>query len=72
MQKFDYGKQSVGVVELVNYLNIPVTNTLMGLGSIPASNKRFLGMLGVPKLLIIFLQYILSNSIFSKTLVHFL
>ena len=33
---------------------------------------RFLGMLGVPKLLIIFLQCILSNPIFSKTSVQFL
>ena len=33
--------------DLVNYLNIPITNTLMGLGAIPANNPNFLGMLGM-------------------------
>ena len=28
--------------DLVNYLNIPITNTLMGLGAIPANNPNFL------------------------------
>ena len=33
--------------ELVNMLGYPSTSTLMGLGAIPASDKTFLGMLGV-------------------------
>ncbi|TCS97716.1 acetolactate synthase large subunit [Tepidimonas ignava] len=33
--------------ELVDLLNYPVTNTLMGLGAFPASDRRFLGMLGM-------------------------
>ena len=33
--------------ELVDNLNFPVTNTLMGLGAYPASQPRFLGMLGM-------------------------
>ena len=33
--------------ELVDKLNFPVTNTLMGLGAYPASQPRFLGMLGM-------------------------
>ena len=33
--------------ELVDLLGYPVTNTLMGLGGFPASDKRFLGMLGM-------------------------
>ena len=32
---------------LVNLLGFPVTNTLMGLGAFPATDKRFLGMLGM-------------------------
>ena len=32
---------------LVKTLNCPVTNTLMGLGAYPASDKRFVGMLGM-------------------------
>ena len=32
---------------LVDLLNYPVTNTLMGLGAFPASDRRFLGMLGM-------------------------
>lgn len=32
---------------LVDLLNMPVTSTLMGLGSFPAQDKRFLGMLGM-------------------------
>ena len=32
---------------LVEMLNYPVTHTLMGLGALPASDKRFLGMLGM-------------------------
>jgi len=33
--------------ELVDMLGFPVTNTLMGLGAYPATDKRFLGMLGM-------------------------
>ena len=33
--------------ELVDLLNFPVTNTLMGLGAFPATDRRFLGMLGM-------------------------
>ena len=33
--------------ELVNLLNYPVTNTLMGLGGFPATDRRFVGMLGM-------------------------
>jgi acetolactate synthase-1/2/3 large subunit len=32
---------------LVDMLNFPVTNTLMGLGAFPANDRRFLGMLGM-------------------------
>jgi len=32
---------------LVDMLGYPVTNTLMGLGSFPATDRRFLGMLGM-------------------------
>ena len=32
---------------LVDLLNYPVTNTLMGLGAFPASDRRFVGMLGM-------------------------
>jgi len=33
--------------ELVDMLGFPVTNTLMGLGAYPATDKKFLGMLGM-------------------------
>ena len=33
--------------ELARLLNVPVTSTLMGLGGYPASDKQFLGMLGM-------------------------
>ena len=33
--------------ELVDLLGFPTTQTLMGLGSVPAGDKRFLGMLGM-------------------------
>ncbi|MGL6160052.1 acetolactate synthase 3 large subunit [Microbulbifer sp.] len=35
------------LTELAQRLNYPVTNTLMGLGAYPGSDKRFLGMLGM-------------------------
>ncbi|MBH1964398.1 MAG: acetolactate synthase 3 catalytic subunit [Comamonadaceae bacterium] len=33
--------------QLVDMLNTPITNTLMGLGAFPATDRRFLGMLGM-------------------------
>jgi acetolactate synthase-1/2/3 large subunit len=41
------GDASAEVRELVQFLGYPVTNTLMGLGSYPANDKQFLGMLGM-------------------------
>tara|TARA_Y100001935_G_scaffold223408_1_gene198814 strand:+ start:46602 stop:48335 length:1734 start_codon:yes stop_codon:yes gene_type:complete len=41
------GDASEHLRKLVEITGFPVTNTLMGLGSIPASDKRFLGMLGM-------------------------
>jgi len=38
---------SAELTQLAQRLNFPITNTLMGLGSYPASNKQFLGMLGM-------------------------
>tara|TARA_Y100000590_G_scaffold122407_1_gene140081 strand:- start:2389 stop:4140 length:1752 start_codon:yes stop_codon:yes gene_type:complete len=35
------------LTSLVKFLNFPVTNTLMGLGAYPATDKNFLGMLGM-------------------------
>ncbi|WP_250464179.1 acetolactate synthase 3 large subunit [Microbulbifer litoralis] len=35
------------LAELAQRLNYPVTNTLMGLGAYPGSDRRFLGMLGM-------------------------
>ncbi len=35
------------LTELVKSLNVPITNTLMGLGAYPASDKQFVGMLGM-------------------------
>ena len=35
------------LIELARILDFPVTNTLMGLGAYPASDDRFLGMLGM-------------------------
>ena len=35
------------LTNLVQMLNFPCTNTLMGLGGYPATNKQFLGMLGM-------------------------
>ncbi len=40
-------KASEGLRELIALTGFPVTNTLMGLGSCPASDPRFLGMLGM-------------------------
>ena len=41
------GNASAELRELVDLLGFPCTNTLMGLGAIPASDPRFLGMLGM-------------------------
>ena len=41
------GEASNELRELVNLLGYPSTSTLMGLGAIPASDKTFLGMLGM-------------------------
>ncbi len=41
------GEASAEVTELVHLLGFPVTNTLMGLGSFPGTDKQFLGMLGM-------------------------
>ena len=35
------------LTKLVRHLGFPVTNTLMGLGAYPASDRQFLGMLGM-------------------------
>jgi len=41
------GNSSDLLIKLAKGLNYPVTNTLMGLGSFPASDDQFLGMLGM-------------------------
>ncbi|HUL57298.1 MAG TPA: acetolactate synthase 3 catalytic subunit [Usitatibacter sp.] len=41
------GEASAEVTQLVRMLGYPVTNTLMGLGSYPANDKQFVGMLGM-------------------------
>src|SRR5687767_4474211 len=41
------GNASAEVIELVRTLGYPVTNTLMGLGAYPATDKQFVGMLGM-------------------------
>ena len=41
------GEASDEVVELARLLGYPVTNTLMGLGSYPSSDRQFVGMLGM-------------------------
>ena len=38
---------SAQLIDLVRLLDFPCTNTLMGLGGFPASDKRFVGMLGM-------------------------
>ncbi|MBF0162373.1 MAG: biosynthetic-type acetolactate synthase large subunit [Magnetococcales bacterium] len=38
---------SKGLQQLTRTLNLPITNTLMGLGSFPATDGRFIGMLGM-------------------------
>ena len=41
------GDGSELLIELAQLLNYPVTSTLMGLGAYPASDRQFLGMLGM-------------------------
>jgi len=41
------GKASDELTELARRLNLPVTNTLMGLGAYPATDRQFIGMLGM-------------------------
>jgi len=41
------GEACAEIRELVDLLGYPCTNTLMGLGAIPASHPQFLGMLGM-------------------------
>ncbi|MCG8670607.1 MAG: acetolactate synthase 3 large subunit [Pseudomonadales bacterium] len=41
------GKSSHLLTELVKQLNLPITNTLMGLGAFPGDDGQFLGMLGM-------------------------
>ncbi len=41
------GNASAELRELVDKLGYPVTNTLMGLGGFPGTDRRFLGMLGM-------------------------
>ncbi|POA97580.1 acetolactate synthase, large subunit, biosynthetic type [Chromobacterium sinusclupearum] len=41
------GRAEAEVTELARLLNLPCTNTLMGLGAYPGSDRQFLGMLGM-------------------------
>ncbi len=41
------GEGSEELIQLTRELGYPITNTLMGLGAYPASDKQFLGMLGM-------------------------
>lgn len=41
------GNGATQLTKLAHLLNYPVTNTLMGLGAFPGSDKQFLGMLGM-------------------------
>lgn len=41
------GKASKELTQLAQQLNYPVTNTLMGLGAYPGTDRQFLGMLGM-------------------------
>lgn len=42
-----WSKAHKELTELGHRLNLPVTNTLMGLGTFPGSDSQFLGMLGM-------------------------
>ncbi len=41
------GEASRELIELTRALGYPITNTLMGLGAYPATDKQFIGMLGM-------------------------
>ncbi len=41
------GEASQELTEITRLLNYPITNTLMGLGAYPATDKQFVGMLGM-------------------------
>ncbi|MCC6074185.1 acetolactate synthase 3 large subunit [Pseudomonas sp. GCM10022188] len=41
------GDAAAPLTELARMLNLPVTNTLMGLGGYPGSDRQFIGMLGM-------------------------
>jgi acetolactate synthase-1/2/3 large subunit len=41
------GEGSDALIELTRLLGYPITNTLMGLGAYPATDRQFLGMLGM-------------------------
>ncbi len=41
------GEGSEELIALARHLNYPVTNTLMGLGAYPGTDRQFLGMLGM-------------------------
>ena len=41
------GNASNQLIELTRLLGFPITNTLMGLGAFPGTDKQFLGMLGM-------------------------
>ncbi len=41
------GEAASELTELTRWLNFPITNTLMGLGAFPGSDRQFLGMLGM-------------------------
>ncbi|MBO5391099.1 MAG: biosynthetic-type acetolactate synthase large subunit, partial [Pseudomonas sp.] len=41
------GGSSEPLTELAKMLNVPVTNTLMGLGAYPGTDRQFIGMLGM-------------------------
>ncbi|MBN2701636.1 MAG: acetolactate synthase 3 large subunit [Methylohalobius sp. ZOD2] len=41
------GEASAELTELTRWLGFPITNTLMGLGAYPGTDRQFLGMLGM-------------------------
>jgi len=41
------GNASVQLIELTRLLGYPITNTLMGLGAYPGTDRQFIGMLGM-------------------------
>ncbi len=47
LNSYVLGKASEQLTALAKTLNVPVTNTLMGLGAYPGSDRQFVGMLGM-------------------------